>query len=70
MSNTYWPANPLAEVTPGINPMLRAGLVHDLAGGQVERGEQIGDAVTFVVMGATFDLAGTHRQTGLGAVEG
>ena len=41
--------------------MLWAGLMHDLAGGQVERGEQVGDSVAFVVMGSSLDLAGAHR---------
>ena len=40
-----------------------------MAGGDVERGEQVGDAVALVVVGAPFDLAGPHRQGGLGAVQ-
>ena len=46
------------------------GLMHDLAGGQVQRGEQVGDPVALVVMGAPLDLAGSHRQRRLGPVEG
>lgn len=39
------------------------------AGGDVERGEQRGGAVTFVIVGAAFGHARQHRQHGLGAVE-
>jgi hypothetical protein len=50
-------------------PMLGAGRVHDLAGREVQRREQVGDPVTHVVMGASLDLARTHRQRRLGAIE-
>jgi len=50
-------------------PVLLTCLVHDLAGRQVERGEQIGDSVSFLVVGALFDLTGSHRQRRLGSVE-
>src|SRR6266702_3448309 len=51
----------------GAMPLL--GLADDPAGPGVERGEQTGGAVTFVVMGAAFDLSGTHGQQRCGAVE-
>lgn len=38
--------------------------------GDVERGEQTGDPVTGVVLGAPFGHAGHHRQDRLGPVEG
>ena len=41
----------------------------DPAGGDVQRGEQRGGAVTRVVVGAPLDLAGPHRQQRLGAVQ-
>src|SRR6266567_1267479 len=51
----------------GAMPLL--GLADDPAGPGVERGEQTGGAVTFVVMGAALDLSGTHGQQRRGAVE-
>lgn len=48
---------------------LGAGLVHDLSGREVRCCEQISDAVAFVVMRATLDLAGTHRQDRLGSIQ-
>ena len=50
--------------------MMRPGLMHDLAGGQVEGGEEVGDAVALVVMGSSLDLARAHRQRRLGPIEG
>jgi hypothetical protein len=44
--------------------------MHDLTGGQVQRGEQVGDSVALVVMGASLDLPGAHRQRRLGPIEG
>ncbi len=52
-------AEELAELDRAV---LLAGLVHDLAGRQVQCGEQISDTVTLVVMRAAFDLTGSHRQ--------
>ena len=42
----------------------------DLAGGYVQRGEQGGDAVTQIVMGAPFGQPGHHRQYRRGPVQG
>ena len=41
----------------------------DLAGGDLERGEQGGGAVPHVVMGAFLGLPGLHRQRLLGPVQ-
>ena len=41
----------------------------DLAGGDLERGEQGGGAVPDVVVGALLGMAGLHRQHLLGAVQ-
>jgi len=41
----------------------------DLAGGDVERGEERGRAVADIVMGHAFDITQTHGQNGLGAVQ-
>ena len=41
----------------------------DPAGGDVERGEQRGGAVTRIIVAAPLDLSGPHRQQRLGAVE-
>ena len=45
------------------------GVVEDLAGGDVHRGEQIGRAVALVVVGHGAGPARLHRQRRLGAVE-
>jgi hypothetical protein len=39
------------------------------AGGEVKGCEQVDDAVALVVVGAPLDLAGSHRQDRLGAIE-
>ena len=49
--------------------VTRKALSDDLAGGDVEGGEQRGGAVAHVVMGASLDLSGPHGQHRLGAVE-
>ena len=46
-----------------------AGVVEHLAGGDVQRGEQIGGAVALVVMGHRPGPARLHRQRRLGAVQ-
>ena len=43
-------------------PMLGPGLMHDLTGRQAQRGEEIRDTVTLVIVGSPLDLAGSHRQ--------
>jgi hypothetical protein len=47
----------------------RAGVVEDLAGGDVHGGEEIGRAVALVVMGHGPGPSGLERKSGLGAVE-
>ena len=47
-----------------------AGLGEDLAGGDVEGGEQVDGAVSLVVVGEGAVAARAHRQRRLGAVEG
>lgn len=50
--------------------VLTVQFADDRAVGGVERGEQAGDAVAVVVMGAAFGHAGHHRQDRLGAFQG
>ena len=49
--------------------MLLHALPHHLAIEDIERGEQGGGAVAFVVMGHGAPFAGLDRQAGLGAIE-
>ena len=42
----------------------------DLAGSDLERGEQRGGSVSYVVVGALLGLPGLHRQCLLGPVQG
>ena len=49
--------------------MTRPRRVDDLAGRDVQRREQIGHTVTHVVMRASLDLSGTHRQRRLRAIQ-
>lgn len=56
----------LAELDSAV---LRAGLGDDVASGDVQRSEQVDHAVTLVVMGASFDLSGSHRQRWLSAIQ-
>ena len=51
-------------------PMPAVGLFHHLATGQVEGGEEGGGAMTFVVMRTSLRQSRSHRQNGLGAVQG
>jgi hypothetical protein len=51
-------------------PVAPVQFADDGAAGDVEGGEQAGDAVPQVVMGAPFGHARHHRQHRLGAVQG
>src|SRR5207247_8362787 len=51
-------------------PVLAVQLADDRTVGDVERGEQAGDPVTDVVVGAPFGHARHHRQHRLRAVQG
>jgi len=78
LSSTTWTSMPVGTEVLIVSrnlmkfhcTMARLGLVGDLAGSEVQCCEQVGDAVTDVVMGAPLDLARTHRQRRLCAVEG
>ena len=50
-------------------PVPRLADPGDLAGGDLERGEQGGGAVPDVVVGPPLGLAGLHRQRLLGSVQ-
>jgi hypothetical protein len=57
----------LAELDTAVSPVM---LRDDLAGLHVQGREQRSSTVADVVVGAPFDLAGTHRQDRLAAVQG
>ena len=51
-------------------PMAGLALGEDRAGSDVERGKQGGRAVADVIVGDALDIAQSHGQHGLGAVQG
>ena len=53
-----------------LGPMPPPGGGDHLTGGDVEGGEEIGDPVAHVVVGATLHLAGSHGKDGLSPIEG
>ncbi len=60
-------ATPRVEDAP--DETLDGQTGYDLSGGQVQRGEQSGDPVPLVVLGATLDLTRSHRQRRLGPIK-
>ena len=61
-SGRYGLVDQIEELAELDRTMLRAGLVHDLPGRQVQRSEQIGDTMTLVVMGHGSGTALLDRQ--------
>ena len=61
------PSEEVQHVAAGVPS---AGLAQHLAGGNVERGEEVHGAVALVVVGEGAGPARSRRQRGLGAVEG
>jgi hypothetical protein len=49
--------------------MTSMEVAYNFSCGHVQGGKQGGGAMTLVVMGATFDLPGSHRQQRCGAVQ-
>lgn len=77
LSSTTWICSPLSTFASiCLKNAARGGRValvavgEDLTGRDVERGEQVGGAVALVVMGHRAGSAWSHRQAGLGAVQG
>ncbi len=61
--------DPFEERQHIVGRVLLAGLVQDLTGPDVQRGEQIDGAVAFVVMGHGLRPPGFERQRRLGAIQ-
>ena len=61
--------DPAQELEPFLMTMSRHALADHLAGGNLERGEQRGGAMPFVIMGHGSAAALLHRQAGLRAIE-
>ena len=51
-------------------PVATMALADHSAGFEVERGEQVGGAVTLIIMGAPLGLPGPQREQWLGAIQG
>ena len=49
--------------------MTLGAFAEHFAGGHIESGEQGRGSVSDIVMGIAFDIAQSHRQCGLGAIE-
>src|SRR5580658_3675776 len=62
--------DPFEKIQELDGTMAPVALSQDVAGGDVERGEQAGDTMSCVVVGASFQLPDAHRQHGLGTAQG